>query len=86
MRCSKCLFFLPSQLCSQPCCSQECWEQLSSVPSSHAGHGVHALGLAETGDTTITVTTHALPIPDHPSRPHSHCQVCRSHVPMGPTP
>lgn len=74
MRCSKCLFSLPSKLSSQPCCSQECQQQLSSVPrpvpSSHADHGVHALGLAETGDTTTTVTTHTLPIPDHSSRPH----------------
>lgn len=52
MRCSKCLFSPLSKLHSQPCCSQECQEQLSTVPravpSSHAGHGVHALSLAET--------------------------------------
>lgn len=89
MRCSKCLFSSPSMLCSQPWCLQECQEQLNSVPSavpgSHAGRGVHALGLAETEDKITTVTTHALPIPDQPSRPHLHCQVCHSHVPMGPS-
>lgn len=40
VRCSNCLFSPPSKLYSQPCCSQECQQLLSNVPTAvPSSHG-----------------------------------------------